>query len=222
MNRIEGVVFDLDGTLLNTLDDIADSCNRALVEFGYPKRTIDEIRSFVGNGLGVLIEKALPDSKRTDDFEAVLDTMKKIYAENCLVKTGPYDGVLSMLEKISSSGIKCAIVSNKPDEQVKELSKMFFAQYINVDVSIGEKESAGIRRKPAPDSVLAILDKWKIQKENVVYVGDSDVDIATANNAGIKCISATWGFRSREFLMEHGAEIFVDTPDEVAALVMEK
>ena len=221
MNNIHGVIFDLDGTLLNTLDDIADSCNRALEKYGYPERTIDEIRTFVGNGLGVLIEKALPDSKKTEDYEAVLDSMKKIYAENCLVKTGPYDGILSMLERISSKGIKSAIVSNKPDEQVKELAEIFFSKYISKEVAVGENESAGIRRKPALDSVLAILDKWKIQKEHVVYVGDSDVDIATANNAGIKCISATWGFRSRNFLIEHGAQCIVDAPDEVVALVTE-
>ena len=165
MNTIEGVVFDLDGTLLNTLDDIADSCNYALGQYGFPKRTIDEVRNFVGNGLGVLMERAIPDGRQNPDFEAVLEAMKRHYAENCLIKTGPYDGILPMLEKISSSGIKCAIVSNKPDEQVKELSKIFFSKYIEVEVSVGEKESAGIRRKPAPDSVLAILDKWKIQKD---------------------------------------------------------
>jgi phosphoglycolate phosphatase len=125
-----------------------------------------------------------------------------------------------MLEKISSSGIKCAIVSNKPDEQVKELSKIFFSKYIEVEVSVGEKESAGIRRKPAPDSVLAILEKWKIQKDKVVYVGDSDVDILTAKNAGLECISASWGFRSRDFLIEHGAVCIADSPEEVAAIVM--
>ncbi|MBR6153428.1 MAG: HAD family hydrolase [Treponema sp.] len=217
---MEGVVFDLDGTLLNTLDDIADSCNYALEQYGFPKRTIDEVRNFVGNGLGVLMEKAVPDGRQNPDYEAALDAMHKIYAENCLVKTGPYDGILPMLEKISSSGIKCAIVSNKPDEQVKELSKIFFSKYIEVEVSVGEKESAGIRRKPAPDSVLAILEKWKIQKDKVVYVGDSDVDILTAKNAGLECISASWGFRSRDFLIEHGAVCIADSPEEVAAIVM--
>ncbi len=220
MNTIEGVVFDLDGTLLNTLDDIADSCNYALEQYGFPKRTIDEVRNFVGNGLGVLMEKAVPGGRQNPDYEAALDAMHKIYAENCLVKTGPYDGILPMLEKISSSGIKCAIVSNKPDEQVKELSKIFFSKYIEVEVSVGEKESAGIRRKPAPDSVLAILEKWKIQKDKVVYVGDSDVDILTAKNAGLECISASWGFRSRDFLIEHGAVCIADSPEEVAAIVM--
>lgn len=220
MNTIEGVVFDLDGTLLNTLDDIADSCNYALEQYGFPKRTIDEVRNFVGNGLGVLMEKAVPDGRQNPDFEAALETMKNHYAERCLVKTRPYDGILPMLEKISSSGIKCAIVSNKPDEQVKELSKIFFSKYIEVEVSVGEKESAGIRRKPAPDSVLAILEKWKIQKDKVVYVGDSDVDILTAKNAGLECISVTWGFRSRDFLIEKGAVCIADSPDEVAAIVM--
>ena len=218
--KIEGVVFDLDGTLLNTLDDIADSCNMALEKYGMPKRTLEEVRNFVGNGLGVLMEKAVPGGRQNPDYEAALDAMHKIYAENCLVKTGPYDGVLSMLKKISSSGIKCAIVSNKPDEQVKELSKIFFSEYINQEVSVGEKEFAGIRRKPAPDSVLAILDSWKIQKDSVVFVGDSDVDIATAKNAGLECISVTWGFRSRDFLIEKGAVCIADSPDEVAAIVM--
>ena len=180
-------VFDLDGTLLSTLGDLAASCNHALRANGMPERTIDEVRRFVGNGVKKLMERAIPDG---------LDT------------TCPYPGVMEMLESLRSRGKKVAVVSNKFYAATQALCKHFFGDL--VDVAIGERE--GIRKKPAPDTVNEALAQMNVGKERAVYIGDSDVDIMTANNCGMPCISVLWGFRDYDFLVEHGATIFVTSP----------
>ena len=219
MNNIKAVIFDLDGTLLNTLDDLADSCNEALETMHYPVRTVDEVRRFVGNGLGKLAERALPDGLNNPDYTAFLRCLRSCYAKNWHNKTRPYDGVLEMLARLSEAGIRTGIVSNKPDAQVKELADLYFAKVIPAAAAIGERESEGIRRKPAPDSTLAVMRGFGVSKENAVYVGDSDVDIETARNAGIPCISVCWGFRPRSFLCEHGATTLVEQPAEILSAV---
>lgn len=207
------VIFDLDGTLLNTLDDLADSTNYALSKFGYPTRTIDEVRQFVGNGVAKLIERAIPEGKNNPNFEKCLAIFKENYAQNMYNKTAPYNGIIEMLSNLKSKGIKIAVVSNKFDLAVKELCKKYFEGFI--DFAAGENEAQGIKKKPAPDTVISVLNEFNFAPEDAVYVGDSDVDIMTAKNSNMPCISVTWGFRDKKFLLENGATILINAPSEI-------
>lgn len=209
----KAVIFDLDGTLLNTLDDLADSTNYALSKFGYPTRTIDEVRQFVGNGVAKLIERAIPKGKNNPNFEKCLSIFKENYAQNMYNKTAPYDGIIEMLSNLKSKGIKIAVVSNKFDLAVKELCKKYFEGFI--DFAAGENEAQGIKKKPAPDTVISVLNEFNFAPEDAVYVGDSDVDIMTAKNSKMPCISVTWGFRDEKFLLENGATILINAPSEI-------
>lgn len=207
------VIFDLDGTLLNTLDDLADSTNYALAKFGYPTRTIEEVRQFVGNGVAKLIERAIPEGKNNSNFEKCLSVFKENYAQNMYNKTAPYNGIIEMLSNLKSKGIKIAVVSNKFDLAVKELCKKYFEGFI--DFAAGENEAQGIKKKPAPDTVISVLNEFNFAPEDAVYVGDSDVDIMTAKNSKMPCISVTWGFRDEKFLLENGAIILINAPSEI-------
>lgn len=207
------VIFDLDGTLLNTLDDLADSTNYALSKFGYPTRTIEEVRQFVGNGVAKLIERAIPEGKNNPNFEKCLSIFKENYAQNMYNKTAPYNGIIEMLSNLKSKGIKIAVVSNKFDLAVKELCKKYFEGFI--DFAAGENEAQGIKKKPAPDTVISVLNEFNFASEDAVYVGDSDVDIMTAKNSKMPCISVTWGFRDEKFLLENGATILINAPSEI-------
>lgn len=209
----KAVIFDLDGTLLNTLDDLADSTNYALSKFGYPIRTIEEVRQFVGNGVAKLIERAIPDGKNNPNFEKCLSIFKENYAQNMYNKTAPYNGIIEMLSNLKSKGIKIAVVSNKFDLAVKELCKKYFEGFI--DFAAGENEAQGIKKKPAPDTVISVLNEFNFAPEDAVYVGDSDVDIMTAKNSKMPCISVTWGFRDKKFLLENGATILINAPSEI-------
>lgn len=209
----KAVIFDLDGTLLNTLDDLADSTNYALSRFGYPTRTIDEVRQFVGNGVAKLIERAIPEGKNNPNFEKCLAIFKENYAQNMYNKTAPYNGIIEMLSNLKSKGIKIAVVSNKFDLAVKELCKKYFEGFI--DFAAGENEAQGIKKKPAPDTVISVLNEFNFAPEDAVYVGDSDVDIMTAKNSKMPCISVTWGFRDEKFLLENGAIILINAPSEI-------
>lgn len=209
----KAVIFDLDGTLLNTLDDLADSTNYALSRFGYPTRTIEEVRQFVGNGVAKLIERAIPEGKNNPNFEKCLAIFKENYAQNMYNKTAPYNGIIEMLSNLKSKGIKIAVVSNKFDLAVKELCKKYFEGFI--DFAAGENEAQGIKKKPAPDTVISVLNKFNFAPEDAVYVGDSDVDIMTAKNSKMPCISVTWGFRDEKFLLENGATILINAPSEI-------
>lgn len=209
------IVFDLDGTLLDTLEDLRDSVNYALGKNNMPERTLDEIRSFVGNGIRKLIERSVNCGADDPKTDAVFDDFKEHYVKNCRNKTKPYDGILPMLEKLHSMGYKLAIVSNKADAAVKLLADDFFRGLISV--SAGERE--GVKRKPSPDTVNEVLKELGEKKENAVYVGDSDVDVKTAKNAGLTCISVLWGFRDKEFLTENGAETFISSPEEIFDLL---
>ena len=218
-NNITTVIFDLDGTLLDTLEDLTDSCNKTMNTLGLPEHTIDEVRTFVGNGLGVLIEKAIPDGKNNPLYEKAFSLMRENYAQNWQNKTRPYDGVLDLIAKLNERGIKTGIVSNKPDEQVKELAELYFKGFIKKEAAVGEKESLGIHRKPAPDSVYEVMKQLNAEKANCVYVGDSDVDLATARNAGIPCISVAWGFKTEAFLRSLNAQTIIHSPEEVLDLI---
>lgn len=204
-------IFDLDGTLLNTLGDLAASTNYALRLYGMPEHTIDDVRRFVGNGVGKLIERAIPEGLANPQYEDVLATFRKHYMLHSLDTTAPYPGIESLLHSLRSHGCNVAVVSNKFYNATVELCRHFFAD--TVEVAIGEREN--IRRKPAPDTVFEAMRQLGVSAEDTVYVGDSDVDVATARNSGIPCISVLWGFRDRDFLIEHGATTFVNTPEDI-------
>ena len=207
----EFIVFDLDGTLLDTLDDLHASVNVALEKYAFPKRSKEEVRSFVGNGIAMLIKRAI--GKETPLFEDVLETFKAHYAVHCADKTKAYEGILKLLEGLKKQGVKAAVVSNKADFAVKRLAGEYFSGLLLE--AVGEDEAHGIRKKPAPDSLFAVMQKLGAVKEKTVYVGDSEVDIQTAANAGVDCISVTWGFKDRTFLLQNGGKILIDTPDEI-------
>lgn len=215
MRRYDTVIFDLDGTLLNTLEDLHDSVNYALGKAGMPLRSLEEIRRFVGNGVMRLLELAVPQGKENERFDDVFADFKAYYSVHCNDKTGLYLDVERLLEELKRRGYKLAIVSNKYYDAVQELKEQYFSEYL--EIAIGEKE--GIRRKPAPDTVLKALKQLGSSKERAVYVGDSEVDIATAANTGMDCIAVTWGFRTREEQIKAGGRIFADSPLEILDLL---
>ena len=206
-------IFDLDGTLLDTLVDLAASTNYALRTHGMPEHSVDDVRRFVGNGVRKLMERAIPDGAANPDFEATFATFREHYMQHSLDTTRPYDGVPETLAELNRRGCRLAVVSNKMMAATRELCRYFFPD--TIEVAIGENEAQGIRKKPAPDTVIASLRELGVEKQNAVYVGDSDVDIDTAANAGLPCISVLWGFRDRDFLIQHGAKTFISAPSEL-------
>lgn len=213
--RYKLIIFDLDGTILDTLEDLKESTNAALKSQGFPVRGLDEVRRFVGNGIRKLIERAVPQGTSQQQIEETLEVFRKHYQLHCADHTKPYSGISALLEELRREGCQTAVVSNKADFAVQELCLQYFPGLF--DFVVGEKE--GIRRKPAPDSVFEVLRTLHTDKEEAVYVGDSDVDVQTAQNAGMDSILVEWGFRGREFLLEHGAETIVKTPQEILKLI---
>lgn len=211
MLKEHAIIFDLDGTLLNTLDDLHTSVNAALKSCGMPPRTREEVRSFVGNGVLKLMERCVPDGQENPQFKKAYGTFRIHYASHCQVKTAPYDGIIQLLGKLRVQGVPVAVVSNKFDAAVKKLCDAYFQGL--VPVVIGERES--VRKKPAPDTVLQALAELHMPVETAIYVGDSEVDIETAKNSGTKIVSVSWGFKDRDFLIEHGAETIVDSAEEL-------
>lgn len=212
-------IFDLDGTLLDTLTDLAASTNYALRKHGMPEHSIDDVRRFVGNGVRKLMERAVPDGADNPLFDEAFATFRQHYMEHSLDTTRPYDGIPETLAALKARGCRLAVVSNKMMAATQELCRHFFPD--TIEVAIGEDEAHGIRKKPAPDTVfeaLKILGVSRVEEPDglsAVYVGDSDVDIQTAANAGLPCISVLWGFRDRDFLIQHGAETFISAPSEL-------
>lgn len=211
MKKYETVIFDLDGTLLNTLEDLADAVNYALRKMGMPERTLEEVRTFVGNGVRRLMELSVPEGSNNPAFEETFAKFREYYGVHCNDKTKPYEGVLELIRELKKAGYALAIVSNKLDSAVKELSEIYFEGIVKV--AIGEKE--GVAKKPAPDTVYAALRELNMPKETAVYVGDSEVDVMTAKNSGLPCISVLWGFRDEAFLRQNGATQFARTAEEV-------
>ena len=210
-------IFDLDGTLLDTLQDLADSVNYALRQHGMPEHSLDDIRRFVGNGVRLLMELAVPDGAQNPQFEATFATFRQYYMLHSLDTTRPYDGIPELIHELKTRGCKMAVVSNKMMAATQELVRHFFP---DIEVAIGEHEAAGIKKKPAPDTVFEALRQLGIslQPSSVTYVGDSDVDLATARNSGLPCISVLWGFRDRDFLLAHGATTFVEHPLDILTI----
>lgn len=216
MKKYDTVVFDLDGTLLDTIDDLSDSVNFALSEEGFACRTVSEVKSFVGNGIIKLIERSVPEGVSEEERLRTLEAFKRHYAANCENKTKPYVGILKLLDDLRSEGFKIAVVSNKIDSAVSVLCEKYFGA--RIDFCVGDRE--GLARKPAPDAVLEALKKLSSTPERAVYIGDSDVDIKTAENAGMTCISVSWGFRSRDFLLLNGASVIADKPSDIYKILM--
>ena len=209
--KYKAVIFDLDGTLLDTLDDIKDSVNKTMREFNLKEQSRDEVKAHVGNRSAKLIEQSIPDGINNINFDKILNYYSNWYESHCNIKTAPYPGIISCMEKLKASEISCAVVSNKPQSAVTELSQLYFAELASVAIG----ESPGIRRKPAPDTVIKAMEMLNADPAKTVYVGDSEVDIKTAEAAGIDCISVLWGFRSREELLQNGASVLAEDAGEL-------
>lgn len=205
--KYEAILFDLDGTLLNTLEDLKDSCNAALEACGYAPRTLDEVRRFVGNGVGLLIRRALPEGVGEEEWARCLALFKAHYQNNLDNKTRPYPGIEQALDALLARGYRIGVVSNKFDAAVKALCAHHFPR---IQVAVGERE--GVRKKPAPDSALAAAQALGVQPASALYVGDSEVDIQTARNAGMDCLSVDWGFRPEAVLRDAGATRIIHSP----------
>ncbi len=198
---IDTIVFDLDGTLLNTLEDLTDSVNHAMRQYCLPEHTIEEIRTYVGNGAAKLIERAIPQGVDNPAYQEILSCFRQHYQIHCEEKTGPYEGVMEMLAALKQAGYRMAIVSNKPDGAVKQLFHKYFKNYVQAAVG----EHPGTKKKPAPDMVYQALGELSADLSHAVYVGDSEVDLQTAANVPMPCVSVLWGFRTEEELNQAGA-----------------
>ena len=209
--RYKAVLFDMDGTVLDTLDDLADSVNRSLREFGLPEVSRFQVGQSLGNGAKYLIRHCLPEGSDEALCEQVLSFYKPWYDAHCLIKTKPYDGILQLMETLRADGVSQAIISNKPDSAVQELAEAFFPGLM--DVVIGE--SPAVKRKPSPDTVLAAASQMGLMASDCVYIGDTEVDLETARNAGMDCIPVSWGFRTEEQLLAAGAEEIIRSPEEL-------
>lgn len=213
--KITTIIFDLDGTLLNTLEDLKDATNYALMQFGYPIKSLEQIRLSVGNGVAKLIERVLPGGLENPDFDPCLKAFREYYSQHLQDRTEPYPGIPEALSVLKENGYGLGIVSNKFDAAVKQLRTDYFPDTITVAIG----ESPDVRKKPAPDCVYKAMEELGCSKEQAVYVGDSDVDVATAHNSGLKCIGVTWGFRDARVLEEAGADWIIRKPEELPDLL---
>ena len=213
--KYELIIFDMDGTILDTLEDLKNSMNHTLKLHNMPERTLDEIRSFVGNGIRRLIELAVVEGTCSEKIDEIHKDFMKHYEVHCADFTRPYNGVKDLIKNLRNRGYKTAVVSNKADAAVQDLCIQYFPGLF--DLAIGERPE--IAKKPAADMVNLALEQLQVSKENAVYIGDSDVDVATARNSNLDMIAVDWGFRTRKFLMEQGAETIVSNPEEILELV---
>lgn len=209
------VIFDLDGTLLDTLGDLHAAVNYALREFAFPERSLDEVRSFIGNGVVKLMEKSTPDGIDTETQTACLETFRGYYLEHMRDMTAPFEGVTELMAELRGKGIKIAVVSNKLHQAVKELCEDYFPGLIDEAIGVSFEEE----RKPNPVNVFKALDIFSADESTAVYIGDSEVDVQTAHNAGLKCIGVTWGFRTKQELLSAGCDLIADTCDEVKEII---
>lgn len=214
----QAVIFDLDGTLLNTLGDLRAATNHALAVRGLAPRSMDEIRRFVGNGIRLLICRAMPEGTSDAEIDAALEDFKAYYAAHIHDCTVPYDGIPQLLTALRKRGLKVAVLSNKIDSASQELIEYFFPG--KADVVFGEH--VGVPRKPDPTSCRMVMQQLDVQQEQVLYVGDSGTDMQTAKNAGLYAVGVTWGFRSREVLTENGADVLVDSPEQILQIIDSK
>lgn len=218
MRKYEAVLFDLDGTLLDTLEDLRDAVNYVMRQYHFPEHSLEEIRKAVGNGIRKLIERCVPEGTPTDTLDAVFADFKVYYEANCKNKTKPYDGMKELIEKLKEDGYKLAVVSNKNHEAVQKIIPYYFGNLF--DISVGAMDT--MPKKPAPDTTFYALEQVGVAKEKTIYIGDSQVDVETAKNAGLDGIFVTWGFRSREELAKAGAQNFADTTEQLYEIIIKK
>lgn len=213
----EAAVFDLDGTLINSLADLASSVNRILSAGGYPPRTPDEVRQFVGNGVRRLVERALPHPVPTEELDRMFELYKKDYQQHLLDETAPYPGIVELLQTLKQSGMRLAVLSNKPHASVQRICEALFPG--TFDLAWGDR--SGVPRKPDPTAVWMALDAMDIPREKAVYIGDSETDIRTARNAGLHSIGVLWGFRDRDVLEAEQAQEICETAGELERLLLQ-
>lgn len=213
MMKYDLVIFDMDGTILDTLEDLRDALNHSLSIYGYRERTLNDVRQFLGNGIKRLVERAVPENTAEEEIEKIIREFLVYYQDHCADKTKPYAGVMELIKTLKNRGYLTAVISNKADSAVQKLCRTYFDGLF--DYAVGEKE--GVRKKPAPDSVLSVMEA--LDNKRAVYIGDSEVDIETAANAGIDCILVTWGFRDKDFLIQHGAGALADKTDDILNLL---
>lgn len=206
-----GVLWDMDGTVLDTLEDLWAAVNVSLRHFDLPEASLEQVRAGLGNGAAHLVSAVAPEARQAE----VLAFYKPWYDAHCNIKTGPYPGILPLMTQLKARGVKQAIISNKPDPAVQELARAYFPGLL--ETAVGESET--VRRKPNPDAVLAAVRQMGLTVDECVYVGDTEVDLVTAENAGMACIAVSWGFRSREQLLEAGAVRIADTAEELEKLL---
>ena len=213
--KYKAILFDLDGTLLDTLDDLHNSVNHTLSAFGFPLRTKEETRLAVGNGVGHLITRSVPNGQENPKFAEALAAFREYYAQNNRVLTRPYEGIPEVLAALREKGIRVGVVSNKFDSAVKALCADYFGDL--VEVAVGERD--GVRRKPHPDSLLAAMDFLSVRANECLYVGDSETDVESAKNAAIPCLSVLWGFRDKKTLLQAGATDLIQKPQEILSFL---
>ena len=211
-------IFDMDGTVLDTLEDLKNALNVVLTEAGFPERSLEEVRHFVGNGIHKLIERGVPKGTDPAVTERVFDAFNRYYALHCSEQTRPYDGITELIAALRRAGLKTALLSNKSDYAVQSLCEQYFDGLF--DIALGVKE--GLQKKPSPDGVERILKQLQIEKGETVYIGDSEVDVATAANAGIDCIAVEWGFRTKEEILAANAKTIVSTNEELKDAVLKE
>lgn len=210
-------IFDLDGTLLNTLDDLANACNYALNKFSFPTHEVEKYKTFIGNGIYKLVERAVPDNKEDDETVGkVLEVFSDYYNEHMMDMTKPYDGIINLLDELRMKGIKLGVVSNKKHEFTIEIVNKYFGD--RFDIVFGHREN--YKEKPDPSSVLEIIEKLDVLKSECIYIGDSNVDVITARNSGIECIGVSWGFRGKEELAKAGADYLADNIIELRDIII--
>jgi phosphoglycolate phosphatase len=213
--KYDTILFDLDGTLLDTLDDLTDSVNDVLAKEGYRQRTKDEIKAFIGDGAKMLLTRSLPQGTPEREILRCLTRFRETYLKNMRSRTRPYEQIPRVLKRLKQMGIKIGVVSNKPDEATKEMCRFYFGE--DVDAAIGDNTER--RKKPEPDNIVEALKQLGSRKETALYAGDSEVDVAAAKNAGLNCAGVTWGYRSRETLIEAGADVIIDEPEQLITLI---
>ena len=216
MMAYKTALFDMDGTLLDTLEDLRDSTNHVLRGMGYPERSLEEMRRFVGNGAEKQIRRAVPEGTSEENIAKALRAYRAYYQEHCRIKTKVYDGLLDMLDALKARGVKTAVVANKPDAAEKKLSEEYFGG--RMDYAVGAKE--GVRCKPYPDMVDDALKALGETRDGAVFIGDSEVDVQTGLNAGLPVIAVSWGFRSREVVIEAGATVIADDARQLEVLLL--
>jgi phosphoglycolate phosphatase len=210
------VIFDLDGTLLDTLGDLHSSVNFALRKFRFPERTIDEVRSFIGNGVVKLMERSTPENTDEETQQRCLDAFRKYYLQHMSDTTAPYVGVTELIKELRAQGIKIAVVSNKLHPAVEDLCESYFSGLIHKAMGVSVEDE----RKPSPINVIRTMELFEADADNCIYIGDSEVDVQTAHNAGLKCVGVTWGFRTREELISAGCDLIADTCDEIKDIIL--